>query len=259
MAQDAWNPDVYGKFADERARPFLDLLALVRPRPGMRVVDLGCGTGALTAEAHRRLAARETIGVDRSPAMLARAAPLAGAGLSFVAGDAGRFGPETAGAFDLVLSNAALHWVPDHAALFPRLAAALAPGGQLAVQVPANHDHPAHLAANDVARRAPFAAALGGWVRESPVLAPEAYALLLRASGLADPTVRLQVYLHELAGRGEVAEWLRGSLLTDYEGRLPAGLWPTFLDAYRARLAEVLPDERPFPLTYKRLFLWGRW
>jgi trans-aconitate 2-methyltransferase len=258
MPRDAWKPDLYGKFADERSRPFFDLLALVRPRPGMRVVDLGCGTGALTAQAHRLLAARETLGIDASPAMLEKARPLAGGGLSFREGDAGGFGPGTAGAWDLVLSNAALHWVPDHAALLPRLVAALAPGGQLAVQVPANHEHPAHLAAHAVAREAPFASALGGYVRETPVLEPEAYALLLRRTGLAEQQVRLQVYLHELASPAEVVEWLRGSLLTDYERRLAPDVWEAYLAAYRARLAAVLPDERPYPFTYKRIFLWGR-
>ena len=76
-----WNPEQYGRFRDERARPFFDLLDLVQPRPGMRVVDLGCGTGELTRELHRRLAARETIGIDNSPAMLAKSAAFAGDGL----------------------------------------------------------------------------------------------------------------------------------------------------------------------------------
>ena len=73
MARDAWDPAQYERFRAERARPFVDLLALVRPRPGMRVVDLGCGTGELTARLHRELAAGETLGIDRSEAMLARA------------------------------------------------------------------------------------------------------------------------------------------------------------------------------------------
>ncbi len=76
-----WNPEQYGRFRDERARPFFDLLDLVQPRPGMRVVDLGCGTGELTRELHRRLSARETIGIDNSPAMLAKSAAFAGDGL----------------------------------------------------------------------------------------------------------------------------------------------------------------------------------
>src|SRR5216117_2935146 len=119
MTRDAWDPAQYERFRDERARPFLDLLALVRPRPGMRVVDLGCGTGELTARLHDEVAA---------------------GGLRFEASDIAAFAAHAA--WDLVFSNAALHWVDDHPALFARLTAALRPGGQLAVQMPANFDHP---------------------------------------------------------------------------------------------------------------------
>lgn len=252
---DPWNPDRYARFAAERRLPFDDLLALVEPAPGGRVVDLGCGPGALTRELHARLGAAETLGVDASPAMLEKAAPLAGGGLRFALGDAGR--PE-GGPWDVVFSNAALHWVEDHEALLPRLAAALAPGGQLAVQVPCNDHHPSHAAAREAAREPPFAAALGGWVRESPVLPPERYAALLHRLGLVERRVRLEVYGHELASRDEVVEWVRGTTLTDYERRLPADLWPAFLDRYRARLAAALPDERPFLYTFRRLLLRAR-
>ena len=86
-----WNPEQYGRFREERARPFFDLLDLVQPRPGLRAVDLGCGTGELTQELHRRLSARETIGIDKSPAMLAKSALFAGDGLRFEQGDIGAF------------------------------------------------------------------------------------------------------------------------------------------------------------------------
>jgi trans-aconitate 2-methyltransferase len=250
-----WNPEQYGRFRDERARPFFDLLDLVQPRPGMRVVDLGCGTGELTRELHRKLAARETIGIDNSPAMLARSAAFAGDGLRFEQGDIGAFASE--GGYDLVFSNAALHWIPDHEALLPRLAAALTETGQLAVQVPANDDHPSHTTAVEVAREAPFREALGGHVRESPVLAPEVYATLLHRLGFREQHVRLQVYAHELGSREAVVEWVRGSVLTDYERRLPAELWPRFLERYRERLLPQLDDTRPFFYPFKRVLMWG--
>jgi trans-aconitate 2-methyltransferase len=252
---DAWSPAQYERFRTERLRPFEDLLALVEPRPGMRVVDLGCGTGEATRIAHERLAARETVGVDSSPAMLARAAEHAGGGISFRAGDLGGFAEP---GFDLVLSNAAIHWVPDHEGLLERLVGTLTPGGQLALQAPANDHHPSHTVARAVAAEPAFAADLGGHVRESPVLAPEEYARILHRLGVAAQRVRLEVYAHPLASRDEVVEWVRGSLLTDYEKRLPPARWPAFLDRYRERLAAALPDERPFVYTYRRLFLWAR-
>lgn len=257
MAQgrDVWNPDQYGKFRAERSAPFLDLLALVQPTGAPRVLDLGCGTGELTRLAHERLGARETLGVDSSAAMLAKAAAQAGGGLSFRLGDAGAF---SEGGFDVLLSNAALHWVPDHPALLPRLAALLAPGGQLAVQVPANEPHLSHAVAREVAREPELAGPLGGFVRESPVLAPEAYAQLLFRLGFAAQRVRFEIYAHPLASREEVVEWVRGTTLTDYEKRLDAPTWARFLERYRERLMAALPDERPFVYTYRRLFLWAR-
>src|SRR5262249_57814005 len=92
MSADAWNPAQYERFAAERRRPFDDLLALVRPRPGMRVVDLGCGTGELTRALHDHLGARDTLGVDRSPAMLAKSAAFVVPGLRFEQGDIADFG-----------------------------------------------------------------------------------------------------------------------------------------------------------------------
>src|SRR6266508_100617 len=145
--RDVWNPARYGKFRSERSAPFLDLLALVERGDAPRVVDLGSGAGELTRLAHESLAARETVGVDSSAAMLEKAAAHAGGGVSFRQGDIGAFAEP---GFDVLLSNAALHWVPDHRALLPRLARLLPERGQLAIQVPANEMHPSHATAREV-------------------------------------------------------------------------------------------------------------
>ncbi|HZD00832.1 MAG TPA: methyltransferase domain-containing protein [Actinomycetes bacterium] len=259
--RDSWDPTRYERFADERAAPFRDLLALVRPVPGGRAVDLGCGTGALTVQLHRHVRARETLGLDSSPAMLERARPLAGDGLRFEAGDiatfarSGRAGGD--GAWDLVFSNAALHWVPDHPTLLTRLAAVLARGGQLAVQMPANFDHPSHVLAAEMADEEPFRGALRGYRRDVPVEPVERYAVLLDRLGFAEQHVRLQVYGHHLAGREEVVEWVRGTLLTDYQRRMPAELFERFLAGYRERLLPLLDERRPYFYPFKRVLLWG--
>ncbi len=251
-----WNPEQYHRFRQERRQPFFDLLALVRPQPDMRVVDLGCGTGELTQLLHQRLAARETLGIDSSETMLAEASDLAGGGLRFERRDLAEFRCDAS--FDLVFSNAALHWVPDHESLFQRLTAALASRGQIAVQVPANHDHPSYLVAGEVAREDMFSTALGGYVRTAPVLAPEEYAQLLDRLGYAEQHVRLQVYGHHLATRDEVVEWVKGTLLTAYQQRMPAELFERFVDRYRARLLPQLEDLRPYFFPFKRLLLWAR-
>lgn len=250
-----WNPAQYARFREERGRPFFDLVALVRPRHGMRVLDLGCGTGELTRHLHRRLGAAETVGIDNSPAMLARGPAFAGDGLRFELGDIATVAADLP--YDLVFSNAALQWLPNHERLIPRLGALLADGGQLAVQVPANHDHPSHVVAAEVAGEPPFREAFGSYARRSPVLAPEAYAALLDRLGYREQHVRLQVYGHRLAAPAEVVEWVEGTLLTDYRRRLPADLYPRFLARYRERLLPRLDDVRPYFYPFKRILLWA--
>ena len=251
-----WNPDRYERFREERSRPFFDLLELVRPKPAMRVVDLGCGTGALTLAMHEILGAKETLGIDSSAEMLARAAEHAKDGMRFERGDAATF--EADGAYDLVFSNAALQWIEGHDALFAHLARAVAPGGQLAVQMPANVDHPTHVVAAKIAREAPFAEHVTGKIRSSwPVLAPEAYAALLYQLGFDPQHVRLQVYAHELASRDDVVTWVEGTLLTEYQAAIPTELWPMFLARYKDVLLPQLKDTRPYFYPFKRILLWG--
>jgi len=252
----AWDPEQYARFRAERAQPFHDLAALVQARAGLRVVDLGCGPGELTRQLHDGLAATATLGLDSSPEMLAKAATHAGGGVRFERADIAAWRAEAQ--YDLVFSNAALHWLPDHRALFARLRAALAPGGQLAVQMPANFDHPSHVTAFEVAREEPFRSAMGGYERDWPVLAPEAYAVLLHELGFQRQHVRLQVYLHLLDRRDDVVEWVKGSLLTDYQARLSTELFERFLARYRECLLPRLADVHPHPFPFKRLLLWAQ-
>lgn len=261
MSKSCWDPKQYEKFKDERLGPFLDLLALVEPRPGMRVVDLGCGTGENTHTLHERLQAGDTLGLDNSESMLAKSAGFATTGLSFRQQGIEDFAAEDfadEGAWDLVFSNAALHFVEDHPVLFRRLFAALRVGGQLAVHLPANHVYHTHVVAAELAGEEPFASALGGQVFRSAVLEPERYAELLYEVGFAEQQVRLQVYHHLLPEPRSVVEWVKGSLLTWYEKRMPAELYPQFLAEYERRLLARIADTRPFFFTFRRVLLWAR-
>lgn len=255
-----WEPERYERFKAERARPFWDLIALVHPGGIQRAADLGCGTGELTVAAAERLGVGHTVGVDNSPAMLERAATHGRVEVEFAYGDIARWTSD--GDHDLVLANAALHWVPDHGAVLERWVAALAPDGQLAVQVPANHDHPSHLASSHVAHTEPFASALGGDPPPDPVaanvLSPERYAATLHDLGLAEPHVRLQVYPHVFASSADVVEWTRGSSLTRFFKRLPAELHEPFVDAYRSELLARVGRQEPYLYTFKRILMWGR-
>ena len=126
------------------------------------------------------------------------------------------------------------------------------------MQVPANHDHASHLVAERVAGEEPFREALGGYVRRTPVLEPEDYAELLHRLGYEPQHVRLQVYLHVLPEPVAVVDWVKGTLLTDYRRRLPERAYDDFVARYRAVLLAELPEERPYPFTFKRILLWGR-
>ena len=254
--RDTWNPTQYERFRSEREQPFHDLVALITRRPAGRVVDLGCGTGLLTAALREQLGAASTLGVDSSDAMLERARTLEAPGLTFAHGDIGQWEPDAP--FDVVFSNAALQWLPDHPLLFKRLTAMLVPGGELAVQVPANFDHVSHTLAADIAREEPFASAMHGYTRTFSVLAPEAYASLLYELGYAAQSVRLQVYGHVLESADAVVEWVKGTLLTDYEARMPEALHEAFVARYRERLNTALGDQRPYFYPFKRILLWGR-
>lgn len=244
-----WDPHQYERFRDERRQPFRDLLALVDRQPRMRVIDLGCGTGELTRELHEALQAEETLGIDNSETMLLKSRAFGNEMLHFRGGDIEAFVSDRP--CDLVFSNAALHWVPSHEALFTRLTGFLTPRGQLAVQMPANDDHPSHTIAAQIAQ------SFGVAPRAGHILPIEEYSTLLDRLGYVRQHVRMQVYGHALPSSRDVIEWVRGSLLTDYARRMSAADFERFLAAYTRRLLEVLGETSPFFYTYKRILIWG--
>jgi trans-aconitate 2-methyltransferase len=253
MAVDTWNPSQYEKFAGERRQPFDDLLTLVRPAPGGTVVDLGCGSGELTAELHRHTGAARTLGLDSSAAMLAKA-PADVDGLVFETGDLSTWWAPTP--VDVVFANAALQWVPDHEHLLEHLARQLAPGGQLAVQVPWNFDHVSHVAA--VAEAATVLADPPADPVAANVLAPARYAELLHELGFAEQHVRMQVYGHVLDSSADVVEWTKGTSLTRFKAVMTPDDFDTFVDRYRQRVVEELGDVRPYFYAFKRILFWAK-
>lgn len=255
-----WNPQQYHRFADERRQPFVDLLNLLDAGAIRRGVDLGCGSGELTDLAARRFGVADMVGIDSSPSMLSSAAPLTRPGLRFEHGDIATW--TSPGDHDLVLANASLQWVADHRAVLAHWVAGLAPGGQIAVQVPANAHMPTHRVASELAAEEPFAGAFGP---DGPpvdpvahhVLEPEEYARSLHELGVERPTVRLVVYPHVLADAHAAVEWVKGTTLTRFSV-LPADLLAAFLDEYRRRLVAELGDARPLFFPFRRILMAGR-
>ncbi len=141
-----WNPETYARFRGLRLRPALDLLAQVASVPDGAIYDLGCGNGA-AGEALTTRYPRRVEGVDASPSMLAKAGET-GCYAALHEADISDWSVKDA---SMIFSNAALQWLPDHAHLLPRLAAMLAPGGVMAVQMPRNHMAPSHRFLRDIA------------------------------------------------------------------------------------------------------------
>lgn len=259
-----WNPEQYRRFEDERRQPFLDLLALLPPTLGGRWLDLGCGDGRNTELAARRLGARHVLGVDTSPAMIqdARALDTAGGATSFEWREGDLRGTiESHDRFDLVLSNAALQWVPDHEAWFATLLDRVTPGGWLAVQMPYNHVSRSHLLMEAVGGMDPFQQALGGWTRAWPQRSPDFYADALEAAGFDFRIVQLRTYRHAFTGWQPIVEMVRSTGLRPWLDRLEGGTREAFIQRYGQLIDLAYPtcdaqDTRLFDFT--RLFVVGR-
>src|SRR2546428_10828526 len=173
---------------------------MVRPRPAMRILDLGCGSGELTQYLHERLGACETIGLDASDNMLEKARALERKGLRFVKGQI-ELDP-VAGEFDLIFSNAALQWAPEHEKVLTIYAGKLRAGGQIAAQLPYNENSMFHAAARDVAQE--FGGPRGGFAGQPQVLAAVATVPLVFLMGIAEEEGVVRVGTHLLSAVDEV-------------------------------------------------------
>jgi trans-aconitate 2-methyltransferase len=255
-----WSPTQYLKFAAPRLRPALDLFARVELDAPALACDLGCGAGQLTQLMAERWPHARVVGVDSSAEMLARAARDApAAGIEWQQADLAAWAPPQAGAGapQLIYSNAALHWLPDHATLLPRLVAALAPGGVLAVQMPRNFEAPSHTAIADTVRAGPWRDRLSPMLRASPVAEPAWYFDVL-ASHAASVDIWETEYLQVLTGADPVKEWTKGTWLAPFLAALADDAERARFEAdYAARVREAYPpraDGRTlFP--FRRLFM----
>ena len=255
MPVDEWNPAQYEKFRAERLAPFFDLLSLIRPRPQMRIIDLGCGTGEITGMLVDKLPAARAEGIDSSASMLAKATARAHPRLSFRRADVSEI--EDYSPFDLVFSNAAFHWVPDNERLMKTILTTLKPGAQIAVQLPKNEAHPSHQVARALVAEGAVRGWLGGLASDSFALSLSRYAELLFAHGFREQVCLEKIYGHVLAASGEVVEWTKGTLLVPYLSRLTEAQQTVFLQLYRERLLRVIGDEAPYFFAFRRLLFWG--
>ncbi|MGH7154159.1 MAG: trans-aconitate 2-methyltransferase [Acetobacteraceae bacterium] len=253
MSATDWDPGQYLRFSGERLRPALDLLAHVPLDEPRLVVDLGCGAGNVTAILKQRFPAADVTGIDGSAAMLDRARQAAPE-CRFAQADIATWRPDATP--DLIYSNAALHWIGDHATLFPRLLSLLSPDGVLAVQMPAMHDAPFRRLQHTVASSGPWAETLRGHASARDILSAGDYWDLLKPRA-AMLDLWETTYLHALQGQDAVVEWAAGSSLRPFLEPLT----PALQAAYRQAYAEALRPHYPRRadgttlLPFRRLFI----
>ena len=212
-----WDPNLYLKFSDQRARPAADLIAQIKLDHPEQIIDLGCGTGNSTEQLHQRWPKSQLTGLDNSDNMLAQARKnhpdwewVQSSIESWNQGNA----------YDLVFSNAALHWVPDHTTIFPRLLSRVSAGGALAVQMPYNFQSPAHQGMKRVAADPRWGGKLDG-ASEKYFVQPIAFYYRALSTTAAVLNLWEAEYLQIMDSPRAILEWVRGTAMRGYLERLP--------------------------------------
>lgn len=249
-SQPVWDAGQYARFRSERSRPFEDLVARIRHDDVRGIADAGCGDGALTRSLLDRWPGTRIWGIDSSKEMLARA-PSA-SGLHFERADLRDWSPRAL--LDLVISNAVLHWIPDHAAVLRLFAGWLAPGGVLAVQMPNNRSETAYVQAGALAEEPRWRSRLRDVPWDVVVERPSFYLERLAALGFTTDLWET-VYYHRLARASEVVEWIKGTSLRPILTALTESEGEQFLAELNERIAPAYPESAQGVLfPFRRLF-----
>jgi trans-aconitate 2-methyltransferase len=250
-----WSAKQYSTFEEERTRPVRDLVAAI-PSSHVRVaVDLGCGPGNSTEVLAQRFPDAVVTGLDSSEDMII-AARARLPDMPFALADIAQWQPEQA--VDVILANASLQWLPDHASLYPRLMLQVAPNGSFAVQTPDNLAEPAHVLAREVASEGPWASKTGS-VRHPDRHNVQFYYDLLRPLSRA-VDVWKTTYHHPLANAEAVVEWFKGSALRPYLAKLDEDEQRLFLQRYLDAIKVAYPasQDGTVLLPFPRLFVVAR-
>jgi len=249
----AWNPELYDQFKKERSVPFFDLLKLVIPKDNIQVIDLGCGTGELTSELPGYLLGSEITGIDSSAEMLEKAKHFETGQLKFYQRSIEEQ-LEANETFDLIISNAAIQWCDYHEKLFPEIISKINKGGQLAVQIPSNHEFIVHQLLRKVAETEPYKAAYHSWTRQYSVLKIEDYARILFDHNGSGITVFEKVYPLVMDDAEAVFTWTSGTAMIPYLDKLPEDLQQSFKEDYKKELKHIF-TKSPVFYPFKRTFI----
>lgn len=253
MTTATWDPGQYLRYADERGRPFIDLVSRITS-PAETVVDLGCGPGQLTPVLRQRWPNARITGLDSSAEMIAQAqAENADPLTAYDVMDASAWAPEDP--VDVLVSNAMLQWIPGHADLLVPWTEHIAPGGALAFQVPGNFGAPSHRLLWEIAGRAAYSRFTEGLGPRAGVWDPEGYLRLLTGPGWTVEAWET-TYLYVLPGEDPVFDWISGTGARPVLQALPDGVREAFVADYQAALRAAYPrQEFGTVLPFRRIFV----
>jgi len=262
LASTVWDANLYLKFSDARTRPAIDLMSRLDPanavRPGHAIYDLGCGAGNISRLLAERFPGAPVVGIDSSDEMLAKArSQTASAHVTFAKGDLAHFEPGVPAS--ILYSNAAYQWLPGHIDMFPGLMKLLPPGGQLAIQMPRNHEAPSHALMRQAAEAGPWRDRLAGIGGIARVEEPARYYDVLKPFSSA-LEVWETVYQQPLSGKNPVAEYTSSTGLRPFLEALAEPERSRFYDTYARMTVEAYPTRADgvtlFP--FRRLFMVAR-
>jgi trans-aconitate 2-methyltransferase len=262
LASTVWDANLYLKFADARMRPALDLMGRLDPanaaRPGHAIYDLGCGAGNISRILAERFPGAPVVGIDSSEQMLEKArSQTADARVSFAKGDLAHFKPAVPPS--ILYSNAAYQWLPGHIDMFPGLLKLLPSGGQLAIQMPRNHEAPSHALMHEAAKAGPWRDKLAGIGGIARVEEPARYFDVLKPLS-SDLEVWETVYQQVLSGKDPVAQYTSSTGLRPFLEALAEPERTQFYETYAKLIAKAYPT-RPDGITlfpFRRLFIVAR-
>ncbi|HEX2328542.1 MAG TPA: methyltransferase domain-containing protein [Candidatus Angelobacter sp.] len=248
-----WNPELYLKFAGQRGRPAADLIAQINLKSPETIIDLGCGTGNSTEQLHHRWPAARIAGLDSSPKMLEQARE-AHPDWRWIESTIQDWRP--AAEYDLIFSNAALHWVPDHASIFPRLLRAVSPEGVLAVQMPNNFQSSSHSVMKKAASDPRWRGALRD-AAENIFIEPVAFYYNVLSKTAKTLNIWETEYLQIMDGPAAVLDWMRSTAMRPYLARLADHERSHFEQLCLAEYEKLFPadDQGKTLFPYKRMFI----
>lgn len=249
-----WSPDTYNRFKDERYQPFYDLIGHIHLRPGMKIIDLGCGTGELTKILADRFKESNVLGIDTSAEMLSKAPQQHN--LSFL---------QTSieeqirkhDTWDLIVANASLQWVKDHQHLFPKMFALLSENGQVAIQMPSQKENILNQILIELAQENPFCNILKDAIQDSPLLSLDDYTSLFFTHGAKEAIIYQKVYPLIVQSTDLLYEFISGTALIPYMEKLPENLKLKFKAEFKNRIDKSFTSS-PIVYAFKRIILFGQ-